>query len=177
MQNNECVKNLIERRSVKSYGPDPVTDEELDTILNAASYSPSGMGKQPVIMVAVQSKKVRDQLSRMNAKFMGNADFDPFYGAPTVVVVLADRASYTYLYDGSIVLGNLLNAAHAIGVDSCWIHRAKEEFDSEEGKALLKEWGIEGDYEGIGHCILGHIRGDYPQAKERREGRIIRIKD
>ena len=171
---NETLKTLKERRSCRSYRPDPVPAEILDRILEAGTYAASGMGRQSAIMIAVTDKKVRDQLSKMNAAVMGSAA-DPFYGAPAVIVVLADRSVGTYLYDGSLVMGNLMNAAHALGVASCWIHRAKEEFDSEEGKAILKELGIEGDYEGIGHCILGYAAQESNPAAPRKENFIFRI--
>ncbi len=171
---NETLKTLMERRSCRSYRPDPVPAEILDRILEAGTYAASGMGRQSAIMIAVTDKKVRDQLSKMNAAVMGSAA-DPFYGAPAVIVVLADRSVGTYLYDGSLVMGNLMNAAHALGVASCWIHRAKEEFDSEEGKAILKELGIEGDYEGIGHCILGYAAQESNPAAPRKENFIFRI--
>ena len=146
---NETLKTLNERRSCRNYKPDPVPEEILEKILEAGTYAATGMGKQSPIMIAVTDTKTRD------AAVMGAAS-DPFYGAPAVIVVLADRSVGTYLYDGSLVMGNLMNAAHALGIASCWIHRAKEEFESEEGKALLKFLGIEGDYEGIGHCVLGY---------------------
>lgn len=171
---NDTLKTLIERRSCRSYKPDPVPAEILDQILEAGSYAATGMGRQSPIMIAVTDKKTRDQLSRMNAEVMGAAN-DPFYGAPVVIVVLANRAVPTYLYDGSLVMGNLMNAAHSLGVASCWIHRAKEEFDSEAGKAILKELGIEGDYEGIGHCILGYAAQESAAAATRKENYIYRI--
>ena len=111
---------------------------------------------------------MRDRLSKMNAEIMG-ADIDPFYGAPVVLIVLADRSMPTYIYDGCLVMGNLMLAAHALGIGSCWIHRAREEFDSPDGKKILADLGIQGDYEGIGHCILGYIDGDYPEPKPRKE--------
>ena len=171
---NETLKTLIERRSCRSYKSDPVPAEILDQILEAGSYAATGMGKQSPIMIAVTDKKTRDQLSKMNAAVMG-AGNDPFYGAPVVIVVLANRAVPTYLYDGSLVMGNLMNAAHSLGIASCWIHRAKEEFDSAEGKAILKELGIEGDYEGIGHCILGYAAQENKTAAPRKENYIYRI--
>ena len=171
---NETLKTLIERRSCRSYKPDPVPAEILDQILEAGTYAATGMGRQSPIMIAVTDKKVRDQLSKMNAAVMG-ADTDPFYGAPVVIVVLADRSVPTYLYDGSLVMGNLMNAAHSLGIASCWIHRAKEEFNSEEGKALLKQLGIEGDYEGIGHCILGYAAREAGTAAPRKENYIRTI--
>ena len=171
---NETLKTLMERRSCRSYKSDPVPAEILDQILEAGTFAATGMGKQSPIMIAVTDQKVRDRLSRMNADVMG-ANNDPFYGAPTVIVVLADKAVPTYLYDGSLVMGNLMNAAHSLGIASCWIHRAKEEFDSEEGKAILKDLGIEGDYEGIGHCILGYADGEIRPAALRKENYIYRI--
>ena len=171
---NETLKTLKERRSCRSYKPDAIPAEILDQSLEAGSYAATGMGKQSPIMIAVTDKKIRDQLSRMNAAVMG-ANSDPFYGAPVVIVVLADRSVGTYLYDGSLVMGNLMNAAQSLGIASCWIHRAKEEFDSEEGKAILKELGIEGNYEGIGHCILGYAAQESKPAAPRKENYIRRI--
>ena len=131
-------------------------------------YAPTGRGAQSPVIVAVTNKAVRDRLSEMNAEVLG-ASADPFYDAPVVLIVLADKSRPTYLYDGSLVMGNLMNAAHAVGLGSCWIHRAKEVFASAEGKALLKEWGIDGDYEGIGHCVLGYpVEGQPQEAKPRK---------
>ncbi len=171
---NETLKTLTERRSCRSYKPDPIPQDVLDQILTAGTYAATGMGKQSPIIIAVTDKAVRDQLSRMNAAVMG-MDGDPFYGAPVVVAVLADRSIGTCLYDGSLVIGNLMNAAHALGVGSCWIHRAKEEFESEEGKALLASLGVKGDYVGIGHCILGYPAGPCRPAAPRKENYIYRI--
>ena len=171
---NETLKTLEERRSCRCYKPDPVPEDILEQILEAGTYAPTGMNWQSPIMIAVTDRKTRDQLSKMNASVFG-ANNDPFYGAPVVIVVLADRTRPTYLYDGSLVLGNLMNAAHALGVASCWIHRAKEEFESEEGKAILKQLGIEGDYEGIGHCILGYAAQESNTPAPRKENYIYRI--
>ena len=171
---NESLKTLIERRSCRSYKPDPIPAEIRDQILEAGTYAATGMGKQSPIMIAVTDKETRDRLSRMNAAVMG-ASNDPFYGAPVVIIVLANRAVPTYLYDGSLVMGNLMNAAHALGIASCWIHRAKEEFESAEGKAMLKELGIEGDYKGIGHCILGYAAQESNAPAPRKDKYIYRI--
>jgi nitroreductase len=144
----------------------------LDRILEAGSYAAAGLGRRSPIMIAVMDKENRDRLSRMNAAVMGSTG-DPFYGTPTLIVVLADRRMIgTYLYDGSLVMGNLMNAAHALGIASCWIHRAKEELDSKEGKTLLRSLGIEGDYEGIGHCILGYAAQE-PKAPAPRKDHYI----
>ena len=167
MTKNETIENLKTRRAIRSY-QEKVPDMELiKKVVEAGTYAPTGMGRQSPIIVAVTDKAVRDTLSRLNAGVMGSEN-DPFYGAPVVLVVLADRNVPTHVYDGALVMGNLMNAAHALGLGSCWIHRAKEVFDSEEGKALLKEWGIEGDYEGIGNCILGYPAGAYPAPAPRK---------
>ena len=151
----ETLTTLKTRRSCRAYKPELIEEEKLNAILEAGTYAATGMGKQSPIILAITSKELRDKLSRMNAAVLG-ADMDPFYGAPEVLVVLGNKAVPTYLYDGSLVMGNMMNAAADLGVASCWVHRAKEEFESEEGKAILKELGIEGDYEGIGNLILGY---------------------
>ncbi len=171
---SEILKGLEERRSCRSYKADPIPGEILDRILRAGSYAATGMGRQSPLMIAVTDKAVRDRLSRLNAAVMGSSG-DPFYGAPQVVAVLADRAVPTYLYDGSLVMGNLMNAAHALGVGSCWIHRAREVFAGEEGQALLRSLGIEGDYEGIGFCILGWPDGPCRPAAPRKDGYIRKV--
>ena len=171
----ETLKDLKERRSVRAYKAEQIKDEELEQVLEAGLWAPSGMGQQPVVFVAVQDPETREQLRKMNASIMGDPDMDPFYGAPTIVVVLADTGRPTYVEDGSLAMGNLMNAAQAVGLGSCWIHRAKEEFESEEGKKLLEKWGLGENYAGVGHCALGYADGEKPVAKERREGRIIRV--
>lgn len=172
---NESIKNMIERRSIHNFKPDKmVSREDMDAIIEAGTYAATGMGMQSPVIVAVTDKATRDQLSKMNAAIMGR-DADPFYGAPVVLIVLADKNRPTHVYDGSLVMGNLMNAAASLGIGSCWIHRAKEEFESEEGKALLKKWGIEGDYEGIGHCVLGYPEGSIPKAKPRKENYVYYV--
>ena len=166
---NETLNVLETRRSCRNFKPDAVPEETLQTILRAGTYAATGMGKQSPLMVVVENKELRDKISAENARIMGkDASFDPFYGAPIIVIVLAKKDVPTHVYDGSLVMGNLMNAAHALGVDSIWIHRAKEEFDSDFGKQLLAEWGIEGDYEGIGHCILGYRAQELPEARPRK---------
>lgn len=171
---NEFCKLLQSRRSTRAFRPDPIPREVLDEIVTAGTYAASGKGRQPCIILAVTDRKLRDQLSQWNAKIMGT-DNDPFYGAPVVLVVLADKSAPTYVYDGSLVMGNLMLAAHSLGVSSCWIHRAKEEFDAPEGKALLKSLGIEGDYEGIGHCVLGYPAGELPEPAPRKDNWVYHI--
>ena len=151
---NEVLKVLKERRSCRSYRPEQITDEELNAVLEAGTYAPTARGQQSPIIVAVQNPAVVEQLRKMNAAVLGTPEADPFYGAPTV----------------------LMNAAKAVGLASCWVHRAKEVFDSEEGKALLRQWGVEGDYEGIGHCILGYRADTAPAPAPRKEHYIYRVR-
>ena len=165
---NETIKTLLERRSIRGYKKDLVPAEILDQILEAGEYAPSGMGMQGTMMVVTQNAELVAKLSQMNADVMGSGA-DPFYGAPTVIIVFADSEN------GSLVMGNLMNAAHALGVDSCWIHRAREVFDSPEGKALKAQWGVPESYVGIGHCVLGYRSGEYPEAKARKAGFVIRV--
>ena len=170
---NATISTLKNRCSTKKYLSKPLPAEVLNEILDAGLYAPSGMNNQKVISVAVTDRKTRDALSRMNAEVLG-AETDPFYNAPCVVVVLSDPERRTWVEDGSLVMGNLMNAATALGVGSCWIHRAREMFDSEEGKALLKKWGVPENYRGIGNCILGYPDGE-PAKKPREDNRIIRV--
>ena len=158
---SEALEVMRQRRSVRSYKADPIPRELLEKVLEAGTYAPTGMGRQSPIILAVTDKALRDRIAKLNAAVMGR-DNDPFYGAPAVLVVLADKSVPTYLYDGSLVMGNLLNAAHDVGLGACWIHRAKEVFASEEGKAILRELGVEGDYEGIGNCIIGYAATPLP---------------
>lgn len=170
----EALANLKNRRSIRKYKDTMVPKEVLEQIMEAGLYAASGMNRQPVIMIAVTNKEMRDRMSKLNAQVMGS-DKDPFYGAPCLIVVLAEREMRNRVYDGSLVMGNLMQAAHDLGIGSCWIHRAKEVFDTEKGKEILKSIGVEGDYEGIGNCILGYVDGEYPQAAPRKENRIFWI--
>lgn len=170
---NKTIEDLMNRRSIRKYKPEQISRQELDTVLNAGICAPTGMNRQSPILIAVQNKQVRDKLSKMNAAVMGSGS-DPFYGAPTVIVVLAAADSPHAVQDGSLVLGNLMNAAKAIGLGSCWINRAKEVFETEEGKQLLAEWGVQGDYIGIGHCILGYP-DEEPAMKPRKENYIYYV--
>ncbi len=174
-QMSEVINNMKTRRSIRKYKPDMIPEDVLNRIIEAGTYAATGMGKQSPIIIAVTNKEIRDKFSKMNAEIMG-VDSDPFYGAPVVLIVLADKARPTYVYDGSLVMGNLMLAAHAEGIGSCWIHRAKEEFESAEGKAFLKSLGIEGEYEGIGHCVLGYTDGEEPKAMPRKENYVYCVK-
>lgn len=171
---NETLKNLRERRSIRRYKKEQITEEQLNAILEAGTYAPTGMGAQSPLILVIQDAAVIAKLSGLNATVMGT-DSDPFYGAPTLLVVLADRKRPTCVEDGSLVMGNLMNAAHAVGVDSCWIHRAREVFEGDEGRAMLRQWGIPDTYIGVGNCILGYRDCDYPEAKPRKADYIRRI--
>ena len=170
----ETLTTLKTRRSCRAYKPELIEEEKLNAIIEAGTYAATGMGRQSPIIIAVIDQELRNKLSKMNAAVMG-MDMDPFYGAPELLIVLADKAVPTYLYDGSLVMGNMMNAAADLGVASCWIHRAKEEFESEEGKAILKELGIEGDYEGIGHLILGYAAKPEVAPAPRKANYVYRV--
>ena len=171
---NETLQTIKNRRSCRAYKPEQITDEELNAVLEAGTYAASGKGLQTAKIVAVQDAATRAQLTRMNAAVMGSSG-DPMYGAPTILVVLADAHANCAVQDGSLVMGNLMLAAASLGLGSCWINRAKEEFESDEGKALLKKWGIEGDWVGIGHCILGYAAAEPAPAKARKADFIVRV--
>ncbi len=169
---NETLKTLIERRSCRKFRPVHLSRETLDQILAAGLNAPSGMNRQPVRLVAVQDDAAVAALSKMNAA-VGGMSGDPFYGAKDLIIVLAKKEG-TYVYDGSLAMGNLLNAAWSLGLGCCWIHRAKEVFQSPEGKALLLEWGIDEDVEGIGFCILGEPAEEKAKTQI-RPGRVFYV--
>ena len=174
---NETLKTLETRRSCRNFKPDMLPDETIDEIIKAGTYAANGRGNQSALIIAVTNKNVRDCISKENARIMGKEDdFDPFYGAPVILIVLADKSKPTYVYDGSLVLGNLMNAAASLGVGSIWIHRAKEEFDEEFGKIILDQLGIEGDYEGIGHCALGYEAEKCSEPAPRKENFVYYIR-
>jgi len=170
---NQGLNILKERCSTKKFLDKPVPDELLDRILDAGLYAASGMNNQKAIMVAVRDKQTRDLLSKLNGEIRGT-DGDMFYGAPCVIVVLSDPAHSTWVEDGSLVLGNLMNAATALGLGSCWIHRARQTFDLPEGKALLRQWGLPETLRGVGNCVLGYPDGE-PVKKPRAPGRILKV--
>ena len=171
---NDIIKAMEERRSIRKFKPEIPAKKDLEQIIEAGLYAANGMGKQAVITVAVTNKEVRDKLSAANCKIGGwKEGFDPFYGAPVVLIVLADKGWVNRVYDGSLVMGNMMLAAHSLGLGSIWIHRAKEEFEAEEWQRLLSDIGVMGDWEGIGHCAVGYIDGDMPMAAKRKDGRVF----
>ena len=171
---NAAYENLMTRRSIRKYKPELPPKADLEKIIEAGLYAASGHGLQSSIVVAITDKKLRDRLSEMNRVIGGwKEGFDPFYGAPAVLLVLADPSSPNHIYDGSLTMGNLMQAAHDLGLGSCWINRAREEFASAEGKAILRELGIEGDWVGIGHCVGGYIDGEEPKPAPRKDGRVF----
>ena len=171
---NETLHTLETRRSCRAYKPQQITEEELAAVLRAGMYAPSGKNRQSARIVVVQDAAARAELTRMNAAVMGS-DKDPMYGAPTILLVVADAHNPNAVADGSLVMGNLMNAAASLGLGSCWINRAKEELETEEGKALLKQWGLEGDYIGVGHCILGYPAEEPKPAAPRKADYIVRV--
>jgi len=174
---NKVIESIENRRSIRKYRPDMIPDDIIHQIVEAGTYAPTAMNKQSPIIVAVTNREIRDRLSKANAKIGGwKDDFDPFYGAPAVLIVLADKQYINHVYDGSLVMGNLMNAAHALGIGSCWIHRAKQEFEMPEWKEWLAGLGIKGEYEGIGHCILGYPEGEKPAAPQRKENWVYYVK-
>lgn len=174
---SEVLKEMKERRSIRKYKSEMVPQDVLDKIIEAGLYAASGKGKQNTIIIQVTKKELRDEIAEMNRKIGGwEEGFDPFYGAPAMLIVLAKKDWPTGIYDGSLVMGNLMLAAHDLGIGSCWIHRAKEEFETQWGKELLKSLGIEDEYEGRGHCALGYVYGEYPNTPERKENRVYYIR-
>ena len=172
---NEVIQCLVERRSCKKYLPKQVDEAALQEILLAGTYAPSGRNRQAAKILVLQKPEDIAAVERLNAAVLGNPDGRPFYGAPTVLVVLADPEVNTAVEDGSLVMGNLMNAAHSLGVASCWIHRAREVFDSEEGRALLRKWGVTGEYIGVGHCLLGYADGPEKPASPRKSDYVVRV--
>ena len=176
---NEILKAMETRQSVRAYRPEQIDEETLNAILRAGTFAPSGMGRQSGKIVVVQDPATREILRAKNAEVIGNPDADPFYGAPTVLVVLADSTVPTWVEDGSLVMGNLLNAAASLGLGSCWIHRAKEVFDTPRGKELLQKWGVPNAERltGVGHCILGYPAPDGEKpAAPRKEGYVTYVR-
>lgn len=164
----EAMECLLTRRSVRSYQNRQVPRALLEQVLRAGQYAPSAMGRQSAYYIAVQDAETVQTLSNMNAAVMG-ADKDPFYGAPTVILAFAAPGSQNSIEDATLGLGNMFNAAHALGLASCWINRVKEMFETEEGKTLLRAWGVTEPLEGVGSCILGYAAGELPAPRERRE--------
>ncbi len=171
---NEIIKAMLERRSCRKFKAEMPKKEDLQQIIEAGLFAANGKGGQSAIILAITNKEIRDKLADVNRKIGGWPEgFDPFYGAPAVFVVLADKNWITHVYDGSLVIGNMLLAAHSLGLGSIWIHRAKEEFEMAEWKELLKSLGAEGEWEGIGHCAVGYVEGELPEAAKRKDGRVF----
>ncbi len=172
---NETLKVLKGRRSIRRYKPEQISEEELSAILEAGAWAPSGRNLQSAVMVVVQDRETLDYMTRLNAGIRGCPGTDTFFAAPTAVVVLADGENYNWMRDGSLVMGNLMNAAASLGIGSCWVNRAMELFDMPEGKALLRKWGLPETLRGVGNCVLGYIDGPVPAPKPRKEGYIVRV--
>lgn len=171
---NDIIKAMKERRSIRKFKPDMPEKDDLEQIIEAGLYAANGMGKQATITIAITNKELRDRLSAANCKIGGwKEDFDPFYGAPVILIVLADKNWMNRVYDGSLVMGNMMLAAHSLGLGSIWVHRAKEEFELPDYRQLLRDLGIQGEWEGIGHCAVGYIDGDLSKAAKRKDNRVF----
>ena len=173
--NKQALENIYTRTSCKNYKSDKVDEKLIDEVIKAGVCSATGKNAQSPIILKITNKQVRDELSALNASIMGRDGIDPFYNAPVVLVVLAKKDVFTHVYDGSIVMANMMLAAHALGLGSCWIHRAKEEFETEYGKKLLKDLGINEEYEGIGNLVLGYEEVK-SNPKPRKENWVYEIK-
>ena len=171
---NETIKTLMERRSIRKFKPAQIKEEELNTILDAGMYAPSGANQQSALFVVIQDKETLKKLSAMNAAVLGK-DIDPYYGAPTLILVFADKSKVTPIEDASLALGNMFNAAASLCIGSCWVHRTKPMFETAEGKDLLRKWGVTGDHIGVGSCILGYPDGEYPKTAPRKDNFVIRV--
>lgn len=172
---NEFINTIITRRSCKKYKSDSISSDIIEQIIEAGLFAASGLNKQSPIIIAVSDKNVRDKLSKLNSKYDPMKRDDPFYGAPVVLAVLADKSVSTAVYDGSLVIGNMMLAAHSLGIGNCWIHRAKEVFEDKEGKKILKTLGINGEYEGIGFCVIGYPAIEASNIIPRKPNRVYRI--
>jgi len=172
---NETLKTLLNRRSIRKYKANQIKDEELEAVLQAGIYAPSAAGQQSAKFIVVQDKKTLKKIDAMNAKVMGK-NVHPYYDAPTVILVLADKSKVAPVEDASVALANMFNAAASLGLGSCWIHREKQMFESEEGKNLLKKWGVEGDYIGVGSCVLGYPDCPKPEAAPRKKDYVVYIR-
>ena len=171
---SKVLEEMKTRRSIRKFKPDMIPQDILERIIEAGTFAANGRGAQNTIIIQVTNKEIRNEIAKKNADIMGS-NTDPFYGAPVILIVLGKKDWPTHVYDGSLVMGNLMLAAHDLGIGSCWIHRAKEEFESDWGKKLLKSLGIEDEYEEIGHCALGYVDGDYPDVIPRKENRVFYI--
>lgn len=172
---NEVIKTIKMRKSTKKYKSEMVPTALVDEICEAGSWAPSGLNKQSPIILEITNKEMRDRISKINASVASMPDgFDPFYNAPVVLVVLANKDIPTYIYDGSVVMENMLLAAHSLNLGACWIHRAKETFETEEGRKILQELGVEGNYEGIGNCIIGYPDSE-AVSKKRKDNYIYKV--
>ena len=175
MKDNSVIKSLMERRSIRFFKPDKIEEELLDTVLEVGTYAASGMNKQSPIIVVIHDEPTKDRIRKMNMQVMGVPKRERFFGAPTLIIVFADKNVHTHVEDGSLVMGNMMNAAHALGLGTCWVHHAREEFETEDGIALRREWGISDDYVGIAHLVIGYPDCENPEPKPRKEKYIYKV--
>ena len=171
----EALEVLKNRRAIRAYKPEQITDAELDAVLEAGTFAPTGGGRQGVQIVAVQNPEAVAAVDALNAKVLNNLDAHPYYGAPTILLVFETEDCMTRELDGAAVCTNMLNAAYAAGLGSCWIHRCKQMFALPEGKALLRQWGLPETLEGVASMALGYAACPQPEPKPRREGYVLKV--
>lgn len=173
---NNVIDNIKTRRSVRKYKPDMIDRRLIESVMDAGLYAACGMGVQNTKIIAITEKALKDEISDLNRRIGGwKEGMDPFYGAPIILLVIAKKDRPQRVYDGSLVLGNMMLAAHSLGLGTCWIHRAKEEMETDFGRKLLDRLGIEGEWEGIGHLALGEVDGNYPKTAPRDKDRTYFI--
>ena len=171
---NDILHAIKTRRSIRAFKSDMPARKDIEEIIEAGLYAASGNDRQATIIIAVTRKELRDRLSETIRRIDGYSEgFDPFYGAPVILIVLSDQSVISRVYDGSLVMGNMMLAAHSLGLGSLWVHRAKREFELPEYIQLLKDLGIPGKWEGIAHLAVGYIDGDLPAAPARKSGRVF----
>ena len=170
---NDVTKVLCERRSIRKFKPDQIPSDVLNEILKCGTFAPSGKNMQSAKIVVIRNKKLISEIAKVNGSFVNKPGLNPFYDAPTLIIVFANKNISTYIEDGSAVISNIINGAFSLGVDSCWVHRAYETFQTEFGKSLMKKWGLSDEYVGIGNVVLGYRDMILPPPSPRKEGFII----
>lgn len=173
---SDILEVLKTRRSIRKYKPDPVPEEQIEKVIEAGLYAPTGMGRQQTIILKITEPETVRTLGLINGKLMGQENMDAFYGAPVLLAVLSRKDDPTAVFDGCSVISNMLNEAASLGLGSCWIHRGKEQFETPEGIEVLKRAGIDPDqYVGIDNVVLGIMDGDLPKAAPRKDGRVFSL--
>lgn len=171
----EALEVLKNRRAIRKYKAEQIAEEELQAVLEAGTYAPTGTGSQGVQIVVVQKPEDLAAVNKLNAAVLGSPNAQPYYGAPTILLVFETDKCVTHELDGAAVCTNLLNGAYAAGLGSCWIHRCKQMFELPEGKELLRKWGLSENLVGVASVALGYADGEHPAAKPRKADYIVRV--